>query len=195
MRASYEVFPGVKPFVEFGADTRKHDLQFDRNGFQRDSQAITPKVGTTFEMTRKLTGEISVGYLTRQYEDPNLAGSARHGLRRLAEMGGHRLTTATLTGSSRGEESVVAGLSGALRRDVGVQVDHALRRWLIWTVRAGYGFDEYVGSRPRRHAHVARHRADLQVQPRALAQGRVPLRPVAIQRPARTTTPTSSWSG
>jgi hypothetical protein len=27
-----------------------------------------------------------------------------------------------------------------------VQVDHALRRWLIWTVRAGYGFDEYVGS-------------------------------------------------
>ena len=35
-------------------------------------------------------------------------------------------------------------MSGALRRDVGVQVDHALRRWLIWTVRAGYGFDDYV---------------------------------------------------
>ena len=32
VRASYEVFPGVKPFVEVGADTRKHDLQFDRNG-------------------------------------------------------------------------------------------------------------------------------------------------------------------
>ncbi|MEA2979316.1 MAG: hypothetical protein QOF09_1139, partial [Alphaproteobacteria bacterium] len=43
-------------------------------------------------------------------------------------------------------ESVVAGWSGALRRDVGVQVDHALRRWLIWTVRAGYGADEYIGS-------------------------------------------------
>jgi hypothetical protein len=41
---------------------------------------------------------------------------------------------------------VVPGWSGALRRDVGVQVDHALRRWLILTVRAGYGFDEYVGS-------------------------------------------------
>ena len=33
LRGSYEVFPGVKPFVEIGADTRKHDLQFDRNGF------------------------------------------------------------------------------------------------------------------------------------------------------------------
>ena len=39
----------------------------------------------------------------------------------------------------------MAGWSGALRRDIGVQVDHALRRWLIWTVRAGYGFDDYIG--------------------------------------------------
>ncbi len=54
------------------------------------------------------------------------------------------LTTVTLTATSRAEETVLAGVSGALRRDVGVQVDHALRRWLIWTVRAGYGFDDYV---------------------------------------------------
>jgi hypothetical protein len=26
-----------------------------------------------------------------------------------------------------------------------VQVDHALRRWLIATVKAGMGFDKYVG--------------------------------------------------
>ena len=39
---------------------------------------------------------------------------------------------------------MVAGGSGALRRDVGVQVDHALRRWLIGTVKAGYGFDHYI---------------------------------------------------
>ena len=70
VRASYEVFPGVRPFAEFGADTRKHDLQFDRNNYQRDSQAITPKVGSTFELTRKLTGEVSVGYLSRHYRIP-----------------------------------------------------------------------------------------------------------------------------
>ena len=54
------------------------------------------------------------------------------------------LTTATLTASSRADETVLPGVSGVLRRDIGVQVDHALRRWLIWTVRAGYGFDDYV---------------------------------------------------
>ncbi len=42
-RAGYEVLPGVKPFVEVAADTRKHDLQFDRDGLQRDSHAFTPR--------------------------------------------------------------------------------------------------------------------------------------------------------
>jgi hypothetical protein len=49
-----------------------------------------------------------------------------------------------LTASSKAEETVLPGVSGVLRRDIGVQVDHALRRWLIWTARAGYGFDDYV---------------------------------------------------
>ena len=86
LRGSYEVFPGVKPFVEIAADTRKHDLQFDRNGFERDSNALTPKVGTSFEISQKLTGEASVGYLMRKYKDPNLRGTARHGVRRLADL-------------------------------------------------------------------------------------------------------------
>ena len=146
VRASYEVFSGVKPFVEVGADTRKHDLQFDRDGYQRDSNALTPKVGSTFEITRKLTGEVSVGYLVRHFEDArlqDLRGVIFDASLKWAATG---LTTATLTASSRGDETVVPGWSGALRRDFGVQVDHALRRWLIWTVRAGYGLDDYVGS-------------------------------------------------
>jgi hypothetical protein len=146
VRASYEVFPGVKPFVEVGADTRQHDLQVDRDGFRRDSQSLTPKVGSTFDIARRLTGEISVGYLMRRFEDPNL--QALRGIVADASLIWNvtGLTTATLTASSRGEETVLAGVSGALRRDIGVQVDHALRRWLIWTVRAGYGLDDYIGS-------------------------------------------------
>jgi hypothetical protein len=146
VRASYEVFPGVKPFVEVAGDVRRHDLKFDRDGFQRDSQALTPKIGSTFDMARRLTGEIAVGYLTRRFEDaalPELRGVVGDASLVWNVTG---LTTATLIASSRAEETVLAGVSGALRRDIGVQVDHALRRWLIWTVRAGYGLDDYVGS-------------------------------------------------
>jgi hypothetical protein len=146
VRASYEVFPGVRPFAELGADTRRHDLQFDRNGYQRDSQALTPKVGSTFAITHKLTGEMSAGYLMRRYQDPTLQDLRGVVFDASLKWEATGLTTATLIATSRGEESVVAGWSGALRRDVGVQVDHAFRRWLIWTVKAGYGLDDYVGS-------------------------------------------------
>lgn len=95
-------------------------------------------------MTRKLTGEASVGYLSRHYQDPNLLDLRGIIFDASLKWEATGLTTATLTGTSRAEESVVAGWSGALRRDVGIQVDHALRRWLIWTVKAGYGWDEYV---------------------------------------------------
>jgi len=145
VRASYEVFPGVKPFVEVAADVRRHDLAFDRNGFQRDSNAVTPKVGTTFAFAGKLTGEVSVGYLTREFKDPalpDLSGVVADASLIYAATG---LTTATLTASSRAEEVVVAGASGALRRDVGLQIDHAFRRWLIGTLKIGYGLDDYVG--------------------------------------------------
>ena len=146
VRASYEVFPGVKPFVEVGGDTRIHDLSFDRDGLQRDSKSLTPRVGTTFDMARRLTGEISVGYLTRRFDDPTLPTLAGIVADASLIWNATGLTTVTLIASSKGEETVVQGVSGALRRDIGVQVDHALRRWLIWTVRAGYGIDDYVSN-------------------------------------------------
>ena len=44
-------------------------------------------------------------------------------------------------------ESTVSGVSGVFYRDVGLQVDHAFRRWLIGSVKLGFGFDDYVGLR------------------------------------------------
>ena len=47
--------------------------------------------------------------------------------------------------SSLVSESTVPGVSGELSRDVALQVDHAFRRWLIGTMKLGYGQDHYVG--------------------------------------------------
>jgi hypothetical protein len=145
LRASYELMPGMKPFAEIAGDARRHELEFDRNGLARDSSALTPRVGTTF-IGGKLTGEISAGYQVRRYQDaslPDLEGVVADALliwRATA------LTTATLTATSRAEESTVPGVAGALRRDAWLQVDHAFRRWLIGTLKFGYGDDEYVGN-------------------------------------------------
>ncbi len=145
LRAGYELIPGVVPFAEVDADTRKHDLAVDYSGYQRDSNGIVGKAGTTFKMPGSLTGEIALGYTTRHYEDPRLADSAGLIGEASLEWTASALTTVKLTGTSTVGESTEPGVSGVLYRDVGVQVDHAFRRWLIGTVKAGYGNDDYVG--------------------------------------------------
>ena len=197
VRASYEVFPGVKPFVEVGADTRKHELQFDRDGYQRDSQALTPKVGTTFEITRKLTGEISVGYLLRHYQDPRLQDLRGVVVDASLKWEATGLTTATLTATSRAEEiggGRLVGRAAARRRRAGRSRVPALAD------RHGAG-----GLRPRRI-----HRTPRTAPTNAMSLGAALTykfnRDSAIKgeyrydqlrsnAPAPTTTPTSSWSG
>jgi hypothetical protein len=145
LRAGYELYPGVTPFVEGGIDTRKHDLNTDFFGYQRDSNGYVAKVGTTFEMSRLLTGEIAIGYAHRTYQDPRLDNLS--GLIGNASLiwTATALTTVKFTASSTIGESSVPGVAGVLYRDAGVQIDHAFRRWLIGTVKFGIGLDTYKG--------------------------------------------------
>ncbi len=145
LRGGYELSPGVTPFLEAGADTRVHDLNTDFSGYQRNSKGLTGKAGSTFELSRMLTGEIALGYMRRNYEDPRL--EQIKGLIGDASLvwTANALTTVKLTGKSTVGESTVFGVSGVLYRDVGLQVGHAFRRWLIGTVKLGFGLDDYVG--------------------------------------------------
>ncbi len=146
LRGGYELLPGVTPFVEVGADTRTHDLATDLSGYQRNSKGLTGLAGTTFKLTNLLTGDIALGYTRRTYDDPRLEKLT--GLIGNASLVWtvNSLTTAKLTAASTVGESTIAGVSGVLYRDVGLQVDHSFRRWLIGSVKLGFGMDDYVGA-------------------------------------------------
>ena len=58
----------------------------------------------------------------------------------------NELTTVKLTAKTNVGESAIPDVSGILYRDAGVQVDNALRRWLIATVKFGFGIDTYQGN-------------------------------------------------
>jgi hypothetical protein len=145
LRVGYELKPGLKPFVEVGADTRVHDLTFDRNGEERDSTGVDAKVGTTFELTRKLIGEIAIGYLARDYRDPQLSSIGGLTIDASLIFAATALTTVTARATSTVNEVVLPGVSGDLSRDLSLQVDHAFRRWLIGSAQLGYGIDDYIG--------------------------------------------------
>jgi hypothetical protein len=145
LRGSYELLPGVKPFAEIGADARVHDVDVDSTGFRRDSRGVTVKGGSSFALTPLLTGEASLGYLARSYDDPRLPDL--RGLLVDASLiwSASALTSVKLAARTSVDETMLPGVSGTFRRDFGVAVDHSFRRWLIDTVKLGYGLDDYVG--------------------------------------------------
>lgn len=146
-RVSYDWMPGVKPFAEFEADTRVHQLTLDRSGYARDSTGGYAKAGSTFEFSRLLTGEAAAGYSMRDYQDLRL--ERLQGLLTSASLvwTASGLTTVRLNATSSIDETTLAGVSGSLSRDYSLTVDHAFRRWLIGTAKLGYGTSDYDGAR------------------------------------------------
>jgi hypothetical protein len=146
LRTGYDLMPGLKPFVEFGADTREHDLLLDRFGLQRDSVGWTVKGGSTFEFSRKLIGEASIGWINRSYKDPSLQELNGFLFDASLIYAMSALTNVKLVASTVAGETTVPGTAGVLTRNAGIEIEHSFRRWLVGAVKFNYGLDDYVGS-------------------------------------------------
>ena len=144
-RVSYELTPGVKPFVEVEGDSRLHDQQIDNSGYARNSNGGYAKAGTSFEFSRILTGEISAGFAERSYADPRLG--RLEGLLTASSLTwtATPLTTAKFYSTTSIDEVIVPGVSGVLTRTYTFEVDHDFRRWLAAVGKFTYGTYDYQG--------------------------------------------------
>ncbi|MBC7580659.1 MAG: outer membrane beta-barrel protein [Tardiphaga sp.] len=142
-RVSYEVLPGLRPFGEVQGDVRIHDVPADRFGYLRDSSGGYFKAGTTFEFTRLLTGEASIGYARRSYTDPRLADLK--GLLTSASLiwTATPLTTARFISTTSLNETTIPGVPGVLTRSYTAEVSHDFRRWLTAVGRFTYVTQDY----------------------------------------------------
>ncbi len=146
VRAAYETMPGIKPFVEYGMDQRRHDQENDPAGVARNSDGSTIKVGSEFELSRQLVGEASIGFLERRYADATFPTIRAPLIDATLTYFATPLSTLKFSAVTTVDESILPGVAGSLRRDFGVQIDHAFRRWLVGTLTFGYGTDNYEGS-------------------------------------------------
>ncbi len=144
-RVSYDLLPGVKPFGEIEGDSRVHDLQFDRNGYQRNSSGGYVRAGTSLEFTRILTGEISLGYAARNYVDPRLNRLQGLLVGSSLTWTATPLTTARFYSTTSIDETTVPGVSGVLTHTYTFEVDHDFRRWLTGIGKFTYGTYDYQG--------------------------------------------------
>ena len=141
LRLSYDIDPGLKPFVQVQEDQRTHELQPQRN-----STGTSVQVGGDVDLFGSLTGEMAGGWLVRSYDDPTLPNVSGFIANGELIWQASPLTTAKLGAASAVYETTVVGASGQFTRDVNLEVDHAFVPWLVGALKAGYGTDNYVGS-------------------------------------------------
>ncbi|MGU9981071.1 outer membrane beta-barrel protein [Phreatobacter sp. HK31-P] len=146
LRASYELSPGLRPFVEVGLEQRRFDRLVSSGGTLQGSTSTTWRIGSTFELTRLLTGEVSAGYLVRDNLEPTFGDIGLPVFDASLVWTATALTTVRLTAKSMIDESFTTGASGIEKRDVSIELEHAFRRWLTGTARLAYGHDNYRGT-------------------------------------------------
>jgi hypothetical protein len=141
-RASYDLLPGISPFVEAGLDRRDHDVA----EMARNSDGRLIRAGSSFTLPGFLVGEASAGYIWRDYDNPafdRLSGAIYDAALTYYAT---PLTTVTLDARSRIEETILPGVSGTFTREANLRIDHSFRRWLSATFGIGIGRDDYDGS-------------------------------------------------
>jgi hypothetical protein len=145
LRASYELKPGFTPFVEPIVDTRVYDRRIDNSGFRRSSDGIGARAGSTFEITRLVTGEASAGYQVRKYDDNRLKDLRGPIVEAALIWSPTALTTVRLRGSTQLGETSLAESSGALLSQATLEVQHDLRRNVSIIGAVTFSETEYQG--------------------------------------------------
>ncbi len=127
LRGVYRDPPVFKPFAEVAYRPRFHDRTLDRNGLRRDSQGWTARAGFIVDNAPFLTGETSLVYQVRDYEDDTLKTNDVLGFDSRLTWSPTELTSIVYTASTSLSETVSATSSGRRTWTFGTQLRHALR--------------------------------------------------------------------
>lgn len=146
LSVAYDLKPGIRPFVETTVDSRVYGSQFDSSGYERDSVGLAGRLGSSFELTRLLTGDIAVGYAQRHYQDPRLADLRGPTFDASLVWTVSPLTKVSLRGLTLFNETTVPGASGDLSNRIGLELSHALLRNLTLTAAGSIQTDAYQGT-------------------------------------------------
>ena len=111
----------------------------------RNSSGYELSVGSNFDLSHLVRGEVQFGYTKQSYDSPLYPSVSGFSARGLVEYFPTQLTTLTFTGSRTVEDSAIAGSSGYLSGNISAQLDHELLRNLIVSGTVSYGNDAYKG--------------------------------------------------
>jgi len=149
MRLGYEIKPGYESFLKFTWLTVDYDEEVITGvstvSFDRNSDGYNVLAGMEFDLTSLITGDVSIGYISRDYADNQLQSiSGVNGFVNLLWQ--PTPLTGVLFNFTRDiQESTQNGVSGMFVTSPSIAITHELRRNIILSVGTSYSYNEYVG--------------------------------------------------
>lgn len=132
------------------ASVNRFDYRFaTANLGNRDSTGFGVYVGSSFEATSVLKGDVQLGYIRQNFDLAGVRPLSGFGALGSVVFSPNRLWTITARGESSIEDSGVPGSGGYLHRGGSLRADNELRRYLIASFEAGYFRDTYRGIQRR----------------------------------------------
>lgn len=142
LKVAYAVSPIAAVFVDGGLQKMDYDLF---QGHERDSDGVTALVGIDMEITRLVSGEVSVGYIKQSFDDPTFKDIANPHYRVRLDWYPTQLITVGLTATQRVTDSPLSSSPAYLSRAVELKADYELLRNLILSGQIHGADQDYRG--------------------------------------------------
>ena len=122
------------------------DYQFAlANGVERDSSGFGAYIGSNFDITNLVHGDVRVGYIRQKFDAPGLRAISGLGLLGTVTYFPSQLLTVTARAESTVQDTGVPGTTGVLHRGGSLRGDYELRRYIMASLEGGYFHDSYRG--------------------------------------------------
>ncbi|WP_309084806.1 outer membrane beta-barrel protein [Chelativorans sp.] len=144
LRGGYELSPALMPFLEMEAGRRFYDEERDSAGFARSSLRLGARAGVALDLSEKLNGEVSVGWLGEDFEDDRLRTISGLALAASLSWSPMRGTIVSLNANTTVEGTTSAGESGSLLHAGTLRIERQMRSNLTGSLALGASYRDYA---------------------------------------------------
>ncbi|MBL8544358.1 MAG: outer membrane beta-barrel protein [Hyphomonadaceae bacterium] len=145
LRADYAISPMTALFVALGANERNYRLDPPDTIVNRDSSGYEALVGADFDISRLVRGQVGIGYLSQDYDDPSVGETSGLAVRSRVEWFPDELVTVTFSAAREVADAGAFGASSYVANNASFAIDYEWRRNIIFGVSFDYSLDDYSG--------------------------------------------------
>lgn len=144
-RLEYGVSPDTALVAQVSANMRDYVQHPPNAPFNRDSKGTSYLVGINTDLTKLIRGELIVGYLQQNYDDPALKTAKGLALEANIQYFPTPLTTLTFKAKRQVEETLTGTASSYVATYTQARIDHELRRNVLLTAGIGATNRDFQG--------------------------------------------------